>query len=76
MEPEVAEFLKKISYTIGLVIAWLVFNVVFGIKLYWGHIINGSISFGNIFYYLVAVISLLFIIRTIYKWWANFKLPQ
>lgn len=75
MEPEVTEFLKKISYTIGLFILWMILNVVFGIQLQWGYIFNNAIGVGNIIYYIFLAGSLAGLFYVIYKMWRNYKMP-
>lgn len=68
MEPEIREFLGKISLTILYSILWLGMHTTIGIKLNWAFFDN-SIQIGNLIYYFFLLISSTVLIKLIYKIW-------
>jgi len=56
MEPEVREFLKRISLSLGLGLMWMILNSTLGIMFDFAFI-HGSISLGNILFYAWFVLS-------------------
>jgi hypothetical protein len=76
MEPEVVEFLKKISYTIGLFLLWMILNIIFGIKLQWAYIFDDKIALKNIIFYTACLASFIGTIFLVFKMWRNFKVPH
>lgn len=69
MEPELKKFLNRITFSLSILIVWMLINATFGIKLkyaFWG---NGF-SVNNILYYswlLVGTALLLFVLRKIWS---------
>lgn len=68
MEPEIREFLGKISLTILYSIVWLSMHMTIGIKLNWAFF-EDSIQLGNLIYYFFLLISTTVLIKLIYKIW-------
>ncbi len=68
MEPEVREFLQRISLSLGIGILWLILNSTFGIMLDYAFVYD-HISTGNILFYIWFFASLLFMIRLYRKLW-------
>ena len=68
MEPEMVEFLKKISFSIFIVLAWLGIICIAAIK---GDnaFIEGDIRLGNVLFYIWVVVSTVFLIIAIKKIW-------
>ncbi len=70
MEPEMVEFLKKISLSILIVLTWLGIICITGIK---GDnaFIEGDIRLGNVLFYVWFVISTTFLVLAIRKIWKD-----
>ena len=69
MEPEIREFFKRISLSIGLFIVWMAINIAIGIKLGFAFF-EGHIHWGNIVFYIWLALSfggLVFLITRIWK---------
>ena len=56
MEPEVREFFKRISLTIGLFIVWIMVNATIGIK-YGYAFFKDKIHWSNIVFYIWVIVS-------------------
>ncbi|MEO8711083.1 MAG: hypothetical protein ABI405_03115 [Parafilimonas sp.] len=57
MEPEVREFFRRISLSIGLFIVWVMVNVIIGVKLGYAFF-EDKIDWGNIVFYIWVIGSL------------------
>ena len=68
MEPEVREFLARISKTIGLVVLWMSINSTIGIMFGWAFT-NGHVTTGNIIFYIWFVGSLVLMIWLLMRMW-------
>lgn len=68
MEPEVREFLARISKTIGVVVLWMFINSTVGIMFGWAFT-NGHVTTGNIIFYIWFVVSLAAMLWLIWKLW-------
>lgn len=69
MEPEVREFLARISKTIGVVVLWMVINSTVGIMFGWAFT-NGRVTTGNIIFYIwfvVSLVAMLWLLRRLWK---------
>jgi ABC-type thiamin/hydroxymethylpyrimidine transport system permease subunit len=69
MEPEVAEFLKRVSYSIGIAFVWLGITCIAGIK---GDnaFVGDHISIGNILFYIwfiASLVGLFFIYKKLWR---------
>jgi len=69
-DPEVKHFLTKILNTISVVLIWMITCATVGIYFQWGIPGNKPIQYTIIFYSLM-VITLLLLIRYLYKKWKN-----
>jgi hypothetical protein len=70
MEPEIREFFKRISASIGLLIIWMAINLTVGIKFGYAFF-EGSISWSNIIFYVWAVASFMGLIYLFLRIWKN-----
>jgi hypothetical protein len=70
MEPEVVAFLKNVALCIFLTFSWLAVNVVIGLKFNLAFI-NGSISAGNILFYIWMAASFVIMIIYFIRLWKN-----
>jgi len=68
MEPEVREFLARISQTIGLVVMWMFINSTIGIMFGWAFT-NGHVTTGNIIFYIWFVLSLVLMVWMLIRLW-------
>lgn len=68
MEPEVREFLQRISLSLGIGILWLALNSTFGIMLDYAFFYD-HITTGNIVFYIWFVVSIFFMIKLYRKLW-------
>lgn len=68
MEDDTRAFLVLILNTIAWVLLWMIANVLVGIYLGYGFF-EGSPSWKNILYYILAIISFIFLIRRIKRKW-------
>ena len=68
MEPEVRDFLKRISLSIFAGLAWLFINVSVGIYGGWMFFYDSPTT-GNIIFYTWLVISLALLIRIYLRLW-------
>ena len=68
MEPEIREFFRRLSTSIGLFIIWMVINMVIGIKLGCAFF-NDKIYWYNILFYTWAVLSFAGLIFFLIKMW-------
>jgi len=70
MEPEVREFLQRISSTIGLTALWMFINVIIGI---WFNLafIHGRVTTGNIIFYIWFAASIVLLIWLYIRVWRN-----
>ena len=69
MEPEIKEFFRRLSLSIGLCIIWMAINIVIGVKLGYAFY-EGKIQTGNIVFYIWVVasfIGLLWVYMRIWK---------
>lgn len=67
-DPEVKKYLRKVLQTISLGLLWLMTGVTAGIYFELGHT-NGKLVIGTILFYAVMAISLVMLIRYLYKMW-------
>ena len=68
MEPEVVAFLKRVALSIFLTFCWLAFNVAIGLRFDLAFP-NGSVSPGNILFYVWMTASfILLLVYLIYLW--------
>lgn len=67
-DPGVKKFFVKILNTISLGLCWLIAGVIAGIYFQLGYA-NGKPVIYTILFYLVMVISLIFLIRYLYTLW-------
>ena len=68
MEDETRAFLVLIVNTIALVLLWMIANVLVGIYLGYAFF-EGSPTWKNILYYIVAIITFIFVVRRIWRKW-------
>lgn len=68
MENETRAFLILIVNSIAWVMLWMLLNVIFGIYLEYGFF-EGSPTWKNMLYYLLAIASLFGLIRLLVKKW-------
>lgn len=68
MEDDTRAFLVLILNTIAWVLLWMIANVLVGIYLGYGFF-EGSPSWKNMLYYILAITSLFFLIRRIKRKW-------
>jgi len=69
MEPEIREFFKRISLSLGLFIIWMAINIAIGIKFGFAFF-EGPIHWSNIVFYIWLAASfcgILFLIIRIWK---------
>lgn len=69
MEPEIREFFRRLSASIGLCILWIAVNMVIGVK-YGYAFFEKSLHWGNILFYIWVTLSfaaLIFIYTRIWK---------
>jgi ABC-type multidrug transport system permease subunit len=70
MEPEVREFLQRISWSLGLALFWLLINTLLGLK--WELAIwNGQHLWGTILFYIWLVVSFFLLLKIYKKWWKS-----
>ena len=68
MEDDTRAFLVLIANTIAWVLLWMIANVLVGI--YWGYgFYEDKVSWKNILYYIIALGTLIFMIRHIRRKW-------
>lgn len=70
MEPEVREFLSRISLSLGLAVLWLSINSTAGI-MYDLAFIHGRPTIGNIIFYIWFIISIIITARLYRRLWKN-----
>lgn len=68
MEPEVKAFLARIVKSLSMALLWMLVNMTFGIFLNYGFI-SGSISVGNIIFYVFCLSSLTALVWYLLKIW-------
>lgn len=68
MEPEVREFLARISQTIGVVVLWMFINSTAGI-MFGLAFIHNHITVGNVIFYIWFAASLVLMIWLLVKLW-------
>ncbi len=68
MEPEVVAFLKRVAFSIFLLFFWLVTTVVIGLKFNLAFI-NGSLSTGNVLFYVWMIGSFISLLLYLIKIW-------
>jgi hypothetical protein len=70
MEPEMVEFLKKISKSILIAVVWLGITSIAAIK---GDnaFIEGDIRLGNVLFYCWFIISVVLVIKLLKKVWKS-----
>ncbi|CAN5839848.1 hypothetical protein BH10BAC2_BH10BAC2_34720 [soil metagenome] len=56
MEPEIREFLRRISLSLGIGIMWMIMNSTLGIMFDFAFI-HDKISLGNILFYIWFILS-------------------
>jgi hypothetical protein len=68
MEPEVREFLQRVSFSIGIAAAWMFINSTAGI---WFDLafIHDHVSVGNIIFYIWFVASIVIMIWMYMRLW-------
>lgn len=67
-EDETRNFLVKIANTIAIILLWMMLNVFFGIYKELG-VVNGSFTWQNGLYYLLAAATLVWLILHIKRKW-------
>lgn len=67
-DPEVKKYLRKVIQTISLGLLWLMTGVTAGIYFELGYT-NGKPVTGTILFYTAMAVSLLLLIRYLYKMW-------
>ena len=72
MENEVKHFLVTIVQTVSLVILWMLINVIVGIRMRIG-LFDDRPSVTNIIYYVLSLISLVFLIKYFIRKWRDVK---
>jgi len=70
MEPEIKEFFKRLSASIGLLIIWMAINITIGIKFGYAFF-EGSIRLSNIIFYIWAVASFIGLMYLYFRIWKN-----
>ncbi len=68
MEPEVREFLQRISLSLGIGILWMALNSTFGIMLDYAFI-HDHVTIGNIIFYIWFVASIILMIWLYIRLW-------
>ena len=69
-EPEVRDFLKRIMFTIGAGLGWLLINMTAGIFAGW-FFFNTTPTKGNIIFYVWLAVSLAFLLRFYFRLWSK-----
>lgn len=67
-EDDIKGFLVLIVNTIAVIVIWMMANVLVGIYLGYGFFEN-KISWKNILYYIAFVVSLIFLVRYVWRKW-------
>ncbi len=70
MEPEVVAFLKRVGLSLFLSFCWLALNVTIGLKFDLAFV-DGSISAGNILFYVWMTISFILLLAYLIHLWKN-----
>jgi hypothetical protein len=70
MEPEIKEFFRRMSLSIGLCIIWMAINIVVGIKLGYAFF-EKKIEAGNIIFYIWVVVSFVGLLWLYLHIWKN-----
>ena len=70
MEPEVVAFLKRVGLTIFLTFCWLAFNVTIGLRFDLAFV-DGTVSLGNVLFYIWMVISFIVLLMYLLKLWSK-----
>lgn len=70
MEPEVVAFLKRVGLSIFLTFCWLALNVTVGLRFNLAFV-EGSVSLGNILFYIWMVISFIMLLIYLLKLWSK-----
>ncbi|MEP6846326.1 MAG: hypothetical protein ABI861_10000 [Panacibacter sp.] len=68
MEPDAVEFLKRISFSLGIGLMWMILNSTFGIMLDYAFIHDG-VTLGNIIFYIWFVISFILMLWLLIRLW-------
>jgi len=68
MEPEVREFLARISQTIGVVVLWMFINSTVGIMFDLAFV-HDHITVGNIIFYLWFIASIVLMVWLLRRLW-------
>ena len=68
MEPEAAAFLKRISFSLGIGLLWMILNSTFGIMFDFAFI-HDHITAGNIIFYIWFVISFALMLWLLIRLW-------
>ncbi|MBG9375434.1 hypothetical protein I5907_04265 [Panacibacter sp. DH6] len=68
MEPEVREFLKRVSMSLGIGLFWMILNSTFGIMFDFAFI-HDSVTVGNIVFYIWFIASFAFLLWFIVRLW-------
>jgi hypothetical protein len=70
MEPEVRAFLLKITWTLFLIMTWMLVNILVGIK--WGYgIIEPGHTLGTALFYLWIVVTVAWGFRLFRRHWGT-----
>ncbi|HVX48983.1 MAG TPA: hypothetical protein VHB48_02465 [Chitinophagaceae bacterium] len=70
MEPEVKEFLTRISFSIGIVVLWFTINSTAGIMFDFAFI-HDHVTAGNIIFYIWFAISIFLMVKLLIRLWKN-----
>jgi len=68
MEPEVIAFLKRVAFSIFLSFVWLALTVIVGLKFNLAFVV-GSVTPGNILFYVWMIISFIMLLIYLVKLW-------
>ncbi len=68
MEDDTRAFLILIANTLAWVLLWMIANVLVGIYLGYAFF-EGNPSWKNILYYILAIVSFIFVARRIWRKW-------
>ena len=68
MEPEVIEFLKRVTLSIFLAFLWLAINTTIGIKFNLAFV-EEKVTIGNVFFYIWLVTSFILLLFFFIRLW-------
>ncbi len=71
MEPNITQYFILIANTVSTILFWMMANLFFGLYLQYGYI-DGAPSIGNIIYYVIAIVTFIWLVRRLIKKWSKF----